>query len=109
VLTTVTMTVIVAMALVWMSHQGVVPKDHCLLPTLRARLTTLCLAVGSCRSERLVDLSRPHSQDSKLLFRDSSHRVVQAGLELYILLPQPPECWDYRPGITPRLVAFTFF
>jgi hypothetical protein len=22
--------------------------------------------------------------------------VVQAGLELVILLPQPPKCWDYR-------------
>jgi hypothetical protein len=22
--------------------------------------------------------------------------VVQGGLELAILLPQPPECWDYR-------------
>jgi hypothetical protein len=29
-----------------------------------------------------------------------SHYVVQAGLELTILLPQPPEWWDYRyvPG-----------
>jgi hypothetical protein len=23
--------------------------------------------------------------------------VVQAGLKLLILLPQPPRCWDYRP------------
>jgi hypothetical protein len=22
--------------------------------------------------------------------------VAQAGLELEILLPQPPECWDYK-------------
>jgi hypothetical protein len=25
-----------------------------------------------------------------------SHCVAQAGLELVILLPPPPECWDYR-------------
>jgi hypothetical protein len=24
-----------------------------------------------------------------------SHYVAQAGLELVILLPQPPKCWDY--------------
>jgi hypothetical protein len=27
-----------------------------------------------------------------------SHYVAQAGLELSILLPQPPQCWDYRCG-----------
>jgi hypothetical protein len=25
-----------------------------------------------------------------------SHCVAQPGLELLVLLPQPPECWDYR-------------
>jgi hypothetical protein len=25
-----------------------------------------------------------------------SHCVPQVGLELSILLPQPPKCWDYR-------------
>jgi hypothetical protein len=30
------------------------------------------------------------------LFETGSHYIAQAGLELSILLPQPPECWDYR-------------
>jgi hypothetical protein len=25
--------------------------------------------------------------------------VVQSGLELQILLPQPPECWDYKQDL----------
>jgi hypothetical protein len=34
------------------------------------------------------------------LFGSGSHYVAQVGLELSNLLPQPPECWDYRhaPG-----------
>jgi hypothetical protein len=30
------------------------------------------------------------------VLESGSHYVVQAGLELMILLPQPPICWDYR-------------
>jgi hypothetical protein len=30
------------------------------------------------------------------LFETGSHYVAQAGLELSVLLPQPPECLDYR-------------
>jgi hypothetical protein len=29
-------------------------------------------------------------------FETGSHYVAQASLELKILLPHPPECWDYR-------------
>jgi hypothetical protein len=29
-------------------------------------------------------------------FETGSHYVAQAGLELLILLPQSPKCWDYR-------------
>jgi hypothetical protein len=25
-----------------------------------------------------------------------AHYIAQVGLKLAILLPQPPECWDYR-------------
>jgi hypothetical protein len=28
-------------------------------------------------------------------FKTRSGYVAQAGLELRVLLPQPPECWDY--------------
>jgi hypothetical protein len=35
-----------------------------------------------------------------IYFDTESHYVVQADLELEILLPQPPECWDY-PYATP--------
>jgi hypothetical protein len=34
--------------------------------------------------------------------------VAQAGLELSVLLPQPPECWDYRDG-PPHLVFVAFY
>jgi hypothetical protein len=29
-------------------------------------------------------------------FLTGCHFVTQAGLQLMIFLPQPPECWDYR-------------
>jgi hypothetical protein len=29
-------------------------------------------------------------------FETGSHYAAQADLKLEILLPQPPECWDYR-------------
>jgi hypothetical protein len=28
-------------------------------------------------------------------FDTGSHSAAQAGLEFIILVPQPPECWDY--------------
>jgi hypothetical protein len=31
-----------------------------------------------------------------LMLETGSHHVLQAGLKLKILLPQPPECWDHR-------------
>jgi hypothetical protein len=31
-----------------------------------------------------------------LIFEKGSHCVAQAGLKLKILLPLPPESWDYR-------------
>jgi hypothetical protein len=37
-----------------------------------------------------------------------SHYVVQAGLELVILLPQPPKHWDSRHG-PPLLAEIWFF
>jgi hypothetical protein len=40
----------------------------------------------------------------KVFFETGSHYVSQAGLELTVLLPQPPECWDYRCA-PPCLVA----
>jgi hypothetical protein len=33
-------------------------------------------------------------------FGIGSHHVAQAGLKLMVLLPQPPECWDYS-GVPP--------
>jgi hypothetical protein len=39
------------------------------------------------------------------LFEIGSFCVVQAGLELLILLLQPPEYWDYR-HVPPLLVRF---
>jgi hypothetical protein len=30
------------------------------------------------------------------VFETGSRYVAQVGLKLEILLPQPPECWDYR-------------
>lgn len=33
-----------------------------------------------------------------LLFRDRSHQVTEAGLELATLLPQLPSHWNYRHG-----------
>jgi hypothetical protein len=37
----------------------------------------------------------PLSLVSPALFETGSHFVAQAGLKLSVLLPQPPECWDY--------------
>jgi hypothetical protein len=31
-----------------------------------------------------------------LVFETGSQQVVPADLELYVFLPLPPECWDYR-------------
>jgi hypothetical protein len=39
-----------------------------------------------------------------LFFESESLYVVQAGLELVIFLPWPPECWDYRHA-RPRLAS----
>jgi hypothetical protein len=38
------------------------------------------------------------------LFGIGSHYLAQAGLELMILLPQPPKCWDGR-HTPPHLVT----
>ena len=32
---------------------------------------------------------------------DEAHYVVQAALELEVLLPLPIACWDYQPMVTP--------
>jgi hypothetical protein len=49
----------------------------------------------------------PNKQGHAITFQvGSGTHVAQTGLELEILLPQPPECWDYRyvpPG------SFTLF
>jgi hypothetical protein len=39
------------------------------------------------------------SSPSKVYFETESH-VVQAALELVILLPHPPQCWDYRCNLS---------
>jgi hypothetical protein len=41
------------------------------------------------------------------VFETGSHYVPQAGLGLSILLPQPPECWDYR-NVPPHLDSREF-
>jgi hypothetical protein len=38
------------------------------------------------------------TRHSVLFSGTGSHCVAQAGLKLKILLPQPPECWCYRPA-----------
>jgi hypothetical protein len=35
-----------------------------------------------------------------LFFETGSHYEAQDGLELVNLLPQPSQCWDYRPCIS---------
>jgi hypothetical protein len=37
---------------------------------------------------------------STWFFETGSYNVAQVGLEFAILLPQPPECWDYRRAPT---------
>jgi hypothetical protein len=37
------------------------------------------------------------SPDLKIFFEIESHYVEQAGPKFMMLLPQPPNCWDYRP------------
>jgi hypothetical protein len=38
-------------------------------------------------------------QREKKVFVTGSGCVAKAGLELKILLPQPPKCWDYRHAL----------
>jgi hypothetical protein len=39
-------------------------------------------------------------------FMRESYYLVQTGLRLTVLLPQPPECWDYRP-VLPHCLSFS--
>jgi hypothetical protein len=44
-----------------------------------------------------------------LLFLPGSHHVAQAGLKLkIILLPQPPQCWDYKAWATTPSLEIVF-
>jgi hypothetical protein len=43
------------------------------------------------------------------VFKTGSHYVVQTDLKLKILLPQPPECWDYRCAPPHPFMLFFFF
>jgi hypothetical protein len=43
-----------------------------------------------------------------LLFETRPHCVAQAGLELVLLLPQPPKCWHYRHALA-RLAFIKYF
>jgi hypothetical protein len=38
----------------------------------------------------------------KKILRQDLNYIAQAGLELSILLPQPPQYWDYRRAPPPR-------
>jgi hypothetical protein len=44
---------------------------------------------------------------SFFLFEMECHYAVQAGLELMMLLPQSPECWNYKRA--PPHLAFSCF
>jgi hypothetical protein len=44
--------------------------------------------------ERKKDL--PLASTRFVFLEAGSHYVTQTSLELMILLPQPPKCWDYR-------------
>jgi hypothetical protein len=52
---------------------------------------------------------QPFSRGFFCYFVTESHCVVQAGLKLAILLPQPPQCWDFRrtpPHLAPHESLF---
>jgi hypothetical protein len=53
-----------------------------------------------CWISRIVSPCHPQKNVSIFFFffffKIGSRYVAVAGLELMILLPQPPECWDYR-------------
>jgi hypothetical protein len=71
----------------------------CLTPQLGGTQTSLPVA---CRSSSLAEPSPTGHLFavfvSCLVFEAGSHCAPQAGLELEILLPQPPECWGHRCG-----------
>lgn len=51
-------------------------------------------------------LPEPHLQPHIFYFESGSHYVAQAGLELEVLLPQPPSQWDYGREPLPLLPEF---
>jgi hypothetical protein len=60
--------------------------------------------IWTCKRKFKWNHATVHSWDQSLYFNlknlfvfwDSSHYVAQAGFELLIFQPQPPEFWDYR-------------
>jgi hypothetical protein len=50
-------------------------------------------ALGKGRNAPTVQISLPKAL---ILLDTGFHYVAHAGLEFTILLPQHPECWDYR-------------
>jgi hypothetical protein len=62
-------------------------------PGLRRRLIFIC---ENIKSLRIYWYSIPKMLFFVVFFETGSLYVAQAGFELSILLPQLPECWDYR-------------
>lgn len=44
-----------------------------------------------------------------LFFVTESHYIAQAGLDLVVFPPQPPECRDYRMALPYPVMALIFF
>jgi hypothetical protein len=61
---------------------------------------------NDCKTE-VLQFNLIFSSIKSFLFETMSYYAAQAGLELMmVLLPQPPQCYDYRMCHTPSLSIF---
>jgi hypothetical protein len=71
-----------------LSHSSGIMKTHVTSYAARDLVTVSNKTLHLTSKNTLVGIC--------LFLQTGTHYVDQAGLELVILLPQPPRCWDYR-------------
>jgi hypothetical protein len=76
----------------------VYPSLHCVLNDVERRLFYMCLTVKKkkyiFKEVIKIHFTKIYKFKKRIVFETMSCYVTQAGLQLRILLYQPPECWD---------------